>query len=350
VTRLVFAPDGRQLVTASSDGTIRIWPTACQEFSEFAYADVTALTIAPDGSRFAFSDLPTAGPAGATKWVRVRSMPPEEDSLDLQFQISKAMLALAFSPDNRTLAAAERTSVHLWDLEKVQARGTIAESGVIDLSFSPDSQFLATATLNTAVNFRPDLLGRGEPKKQARPSQYVPAIKIWRSADGALLHTLSGQHSATFSPDGRRLAGAHDRSVKLWDVATGQELRSFSKLADPVLKVQFADKGRQIVGFTHHQATVWHADSGRIVATVEGLNGPASVTPDGLRIVGIHGKRLRWWDTRLGKELMFLTFQDKNSDIGLLALSGDGQRLAAARRDKLMIWQAAPEDHSKMSQ
>ena len=93
------------------------------------------------------------------------------------------------------------------------------------------------------------------------------------------------------------------------------------------------------------QATVWDVDSGRAVATVAGLNGPAAVTPDGRRIVGLHGvgteSGIKWWDVQLGREVLFLPTPE--GGLGLtLALSADGRRVAAAPGDKLILWEGGP--------
>ena len=57
----------------------------------------------------------------------------------------------------------------------------------------------------------------------------LSSVIVREKASGAVLHTLTG-HSAdvvslAFSPDGRRLATAsYDRTVKLWDMQTGQDV------------------------------------------------------------------------------------------------------------------------------
>jgi WD40 repeat protein len=154
--------------------------------------------------------------------------------------------------------------------------------------------------------------------------------------------------SVSFSPDGTKLAGARDKDVVVWDTATGTELRALIGPTQPIVKVQFVAGGRQVVGFTQHQATVWDVDTGRIFATVDGLNGPAFVTPDGRRIVELH-EGIKWWDVQLGREVLFLPFSDNSARRPALALSADGRRVAISVNDgrngatsKLILWEAGP--------
>jgi hypothetical protein len=72
---------------------------------------------------------------------------------------------------------------------------------------------------------------------------------------------------------------------------------------------------------------------------VDGLKGPALATPDGRRIVDLYGRLIKWWDARLGRELLFLTVPEEPQLIPL-ALSADGRLLAAAGQRRLVLWQA----------
>jgi len=65
-------------------------------------------------------------------------------------------------------------------------------------------------------------------------------LKLWDAASGQLLRTFEGYHnvySVAFSPDGTRVLsggdyesvlGSHADTLKLWDVASGELLRSFA--------------------------------------------------------------------------------------------------------------------------
>ena len=57
-------------------------------------------------------------------------------------------------------------------------------------------------------------------------------------------HT-DGVTSVAFSPDGRLLAsGSYDKTIKLWEVATGSLVRTLEGHTDPVLSVAFSPGGK----------------------------------------------------------------------------------------------------------
>ena len=232
----------------------------------------------------------------------------------------------------------------LFDLDNVKLSRLIANSAFGNLSISPDGRYLATATRYPDVNLTPRLapevpLAKGSAGLPSHPATRSRDQDL-RVADGSSA-PCPGRSACPSAPTAAGSPGPGTRTSWCGTRRPARSCGRFTGPADPVLKVQFAAGGRQVVGFTRRQATVWDADTGRTIATVDGLSGPAFITPDGRRIVGPTSGGIKWWDVQLGREVLFLPMPDGHASCGL-ALSADGRRVATSSGNKLILWEAGP--------
>jgi hypothetical protein len=79
--------------------------------------------------------------------------------------------------------------------------------------------------------------------------------------------------SVAFSPDGKQiLSGSYDNTIKLWDVNTGREIRTFSGHLSRVWSVAFSPDGKQILsGSDDNTIKLWDVNTGREIAQLIGF-------------------------------------------------------------------------------
>ncbi|KAL8295995.1 hypothetical protein RB600_001468 [Gaeumannomyces tritici] len=109
-------------------------------------------------------------------------------------------------------------------------------------------------------------------------------VKLWDAATGACLQTLEGHSrwvsSIAFSPDGQRLASASgDETVKLWDAATGAYLQTLEGHSHWVESVAFSPDGQRLASASYDKTVkLWDAATGACLQTLEGHSRWVSVT------------------------------------------------------------------------
>ena len=279
ILHVAFSSDGRTVVTGSEDTTVRLW-----------HADTGQLLRVLRGHR-------------------------------------ERITSVAFGPEGRMVASGSRdSSARIWDATTGRLMYVLDDGfhlgEVNSIAFSPDGRTVATGS--GGYNF---LKGRN-------------TAAIWDVATGRKLRVLDGLTadvwSIDFSPDGRIIATA-DGTARFWDAASGRELRITNKRpAHRIHTVKFSADGRTVATVSFDSVKIWDVDTGQQVKTLEGPSGAGicAFSSDGRTVAAIdlNSETVRLWDAAAGRELQVLEGHSFDS-LYSVEFSPDGLKLASIPSD-----------------
>jgi len=179
-------------------------------------------------------------------------------------------------------------------------------------------------------------------------------IRLWDVATGAHKHTLSGHqsyiYSVAFSPDRLTLAsGSENGRIRLWNVTTGQYRVTLEGHKDVVRSVAFSPDGKTLAsGSSDRTIRLWNATTGLYKVTLEGhFENVNSVvfSPDGKTLAsGSADNTIRLWNATTGFHKQTLTGHTEG--VYDIAFIEDGQTLASKSSDRtIRLWDAVTGQH-----
>jgi WD40 repeat protein len=174
-------------------------------------------------------------------------------------------------------------------------------------------------------------------------------LRLWDLATGETLRVLEG-HAGPVSAvvvlaDGRALSCSDDKTLRLWDLATGETLRILEGHAGSVTAVAVLPDGRRALsGSSDRTLRLWDLATGETLRVLEGHAGPVSavvVLADGRRALsGSSDRTLRLWDLATGETLRIL--EGHTGSVNAVAVLADDRRALSGSDDKtLRLWDLA---------
>lgn len=319
VRSAAFSSDSKRIVSASLDGTVRIWDAKTGKELNIlkGHTDtVDSAAFSPDGKRIvsaSWGDLT----------VRIWDAETGEE-LNILKDHTGSVFSAAFSPDSKRIVSTSADgTIRIWDAKTGTVLHVMKEhrsSWFHSAVFSPDGKRIISV---------------GD------------TVCIWDVETGKKLNMLKGHtgsvYSVAFSPDGKRMvsgsSSSGDKTVCIWDAETGEELNILKGHTGAVRSAVFSPDGKRVVSAScDGTVRIWDAKTGRALNIQKGCPFDfMAFSPDVKRVVSVSSDNtIRIWDAETERKHILKGHTDA---VFFAAFSSDGKRIVSASYDKTVrIW------------
>ena len=312
VSSIAFSPDGKLLASAGvsghvvpSPGGVILWDVETRQQINSILGGKSSVAFSPDGK------LILGGSDSYFSSIRLWNIESQQEAGG--FDASNG----EFSPDGKTLVAYAHGGIHFWDIASRTEIGTFQRADISALTFGPDGKTLASVG---------GLFQGG-------------GVQLWDVERQVSLGQLPGVLSVTISPNGKLLAAGGD-PVRIWDIASQQQIGELESANDLVRAVTFSPDGRILASSQFDEIRLSDVASQQQVGLLQGHSSQVfalAFSPDGGILASASFERIRLWDVASQQQVGMLP------SLGLINFSPDGAILAVGSPQVVQLWDVASQ-------
>lgn len=357
--------DGRYVVSASADKTLKVWEVGSgRELTtlEGHGEKVWGCAVTPDG-RYVVS-------ASADKTLKVWEVKTGLVKCTLQGHQGGVNGCAVTMDGQLVVSASDDRTLKVWAVKTGSELLTLKghRAGVNGCAVTPDGQFVVSASadgtlkiwdlatgreLRTLEGHEGEVMGCSVVAQPDRPrvvsASADETLKVWEMGTGNELITLEGHtkpvNGCGVLPDGRVVSVSSDELLMVWDARTGNVLTTLKEHGGEVNGCAVAKQRnelRVVSASDDRTLKVWVMDPAREQVSPAGHENRVSgcaVFPDGRRVVSASAdKDLRVWDVKMGQGLV--TLKGHEGKVNGCAVCPDGRRVVSASSDgTLKVWE-----------
>lgn len=323
----IFTPDGKKLVSCSTDEMIKVWDLKTNEniVTMKGHTDIImGCAISPDGEKIVS--------ASEDYTLKIWNLKTGIEIATLKGHTRGIFKCAFFADGNRIVSGSRDTTIKIWDLASGKNITTLKghTKSVNSCRITPDEKKIVSCSEDGT-------------------------IKVWDIETGEHVSTLKGHTEAVWdcpiSPNGEKIVScSEDGTIKIWNIKTGKNIATLEGHTKFIYGCLISPDGTKIISCSSDGIIkVWDLETGKNIFTIEqntiGIWG-CSISPDGKKLATcLTDASIKIWDvSSLLSDGKSTDVQYTNAKIALVGESGVGKTGLAIRLTE-NDWRATESTH-----